>query len=109
MHSSEEKKTAIPFIQKYKKPAIFKKIHFTCKLFLRFRMDALLFYGRAVKDGKSDDSPRKLKTLDSSQENQLICQRNQVKKKLLNRGKFSSLFWLLAQGIVTEFSPWFFE
>ncbi len=26
-------------------------------------MDALLFYGRAVKDGKSDDSPRKLKTL----------------------------------------------
>ncbi len=29
-------------------------------------MDALLFYGRAVKDGKSDDSPRKLKVLDNS-------------------------------------------
>jgi hypothetical protein len=29
-------------------------------------MDALLFYGRAVKDRKSDYSPRKLKTLDNS-------------------------------------------
>jgi hypothetical protein len=29
-------------------------------------MDALLFYGSAVKDEKTDDSPRKLKVFDNS-------------------------------------------